>query len=74
MTKSTHNARESAGQELLEMTDLHFKNNPVNFRAIAALLVGGIYYVVLHTQSNGGQFCGLDITSKNAQMESYARN
>jgi len=69
LMKSIHNARESAGQGLLEMTDPHFKNHAVNFRAIAALLVGGIYYIVLHIQSNGGQFCDLDISSENAQKE-----
>ncbi|WP_183557508.1 TetR/AcrR family transcriptional regulator [Mucilaginibacter sp. SP1R1] len=69
LMNSIHNARESAGQGLLELTDLHFKNNTVNFRAIAALLVGGIYYIVLHMQSNAGQFCDLDISSENAQAE-----
>ncbi|WPV01924.1 hypothetical protein SNE26_09075 [Mucilaginibacter sp. cycad4] len=69
LMKSIHNAREAAGQGLLEMTDEHFKNNQVNFRAIAALLVGGIYYIVLHIQSNGGMFCDLDINSEKAQGE-----
>ncbi|WDF81149.1 TetR/AcrR family transcriptional regulator [Mucilaginibacter sp. KACC 22773] len=69
LMKSIHNAREAAGQGLLEMTDEHFKDKRVNFRAIAALLVGGIYYIVLHIQSNGGQFCDLDISSQSAQTE-----
>ena len=69
LMKSIHNAREAAGQGLLEMTEGHFKNNNVNFRAIAALLVGCIYYIVLHMQANGGQFCDLDISTENAQKE-----
>lgn len=42
LMKSIHNARESMGQKLLSLTDLHFKDSNVNFRAIGALIVGGI--------------------------------
>ena len=54
LMKSIHNVRESMGQKMLELTDEHFKNSNVNFRAIGALLVGGIYYTILHTINNGG--------------------
>ncbi|EHQ24755.1 TetR/AcrR family transcriptional regulator [Mucilaginibacter paludis] len=66
---SIHNARESNGQKLLEMTDKDFENTKVNFRAIAALLVGGIYYTILHTRFNGGMFCDIDLMSANGQNE-----
>lgn len=66
---SIHNARESNGQKLLEMTDEHFKNKKVNFRAVSALLVGGIYYTILHTWSNGGTFCDIDVKSSDGQNE-----
>ncbi|NNU34416.1 hypothetical protein HK413_10260 [Mucilaginibacter sp. S1162] len=69
LMKSIHNARESNGQAMLEMTDPHFKDKKVNFRAIAALLVGGIYYTILHTQFNGGMFCDLDISTQEGQNE-----
>lgn len=59
--KSIHNARESMGQKLLETTDVHFKDSKVNFRAIGALIVGGIYYTILHTINNGGAFTDLDV-------------
>jgi hypothetical protein len=49
LMKSIHNARESMGQRFLELTDEHFKKSDVNLRAIGALLVGGIYYTILHT-------------------------
>jgi hypothetical protein len=37
------------GQKFLEMTDAHFNESKVNFRPIAAFLVGKIYYTILHT-------------------------
>jgi DNA-binding transcriptional regulator YbjK len=67
--KKTHNARETTGQRLLELTDLHFKDSNINFRAIGALLVGGIYYTILHTINNGGKFTDLDISSEQGQAE-----
>jgi len=64
MMRSIHNVREDIGQKILQKTDAHFKNSQINFRAVAALLVGGIYYTVLHTKSNGFNFAGLDLKSK----------
>jgi AcrR family transcriptional regulator len=63
LMKSIHNTRESMGQEFLELTDSHFANGNVNFRAIAAILVGGIYYTILHTVYNGGKFAGIDLNT-----------
>ena len=64
LMRSIHNARETMGQQFLELADGHFANGKVNFRAVAALLVGGIYYTILHTIYNGGAFTGLDIKSQ----------
>ena len=69
LMKSIHNARESMGQKLLETTDEHFYGSKVNFRAIGALLVGGIYYTILHTIYNGGKFSDLDVTSNEGQEQ-----
>jgi len=57
------------GQKLLATTDEHFSGTKVNFRAIGALLVGGIYYSVLHTLHNGGTFSDLDLTSNEGQKQ-----
>lgn len=54
-------AREVLGNELFKLTDPHFGGTDVDIRAIQALLIGGIYYLILHTKSNGSTFCGLDI-------------
>ncbi|WP_377161459.1 TetR/AcrR family transcriptional regulator [Mucilaginibacter terrae] len=44
LMRSIHNVRESTGQKFFELIDDSVNPNKVNFRAIAALLVGGIYY------------------------------
>jgi AcrR family transcriptional regulator len=64
LMRSIHNARESMGHKFLELTDEHFGNSNVNFRAVSALLVGGIYYTILHTVYNVGDFSGMDINSE----------
>ncbi len=69
LMRSIHNTRESLGQEFLEMTDSHFADGKVNFRAVAALLVGGIYYTILHTVYNGGTFAGIDLNTQNGKEE-----
>jgi len=63
LMRSIHNARESIGQDFFHRTDQFFQNSPVNFRAISALLVGGIYYIVLHTRKNGYHFADTDLKS-----------
>jgi len=50
LMRSIHRTREATGQKLLELTDQHFAGTGVNFRAVAALLVAGIYYTILHTR------------------------
>jgi hypothetical protein len=69
LMRSIHNARESAGQKVLEKTDEHFSGSSVNLRAITALLIGGIYYTVLHARFNGGVFSDMDISTKEGQDE-----
>jgi hypothetical protein len=67
--RSIHNVRESMGGVLLELADPHFEGGKVNFRAIAALLVGGIYYTILPTVYNGGNFAGIDLLTQDGKDE-----
>lgn len=53
--------REAFGETLFKKAKSIFRNTDVNFRATEALLIGGIYYLVLHARANGSSFCGLDI-------------
>jgi AcrR family transcriptional regulator len=69
LMRSIHNTREMTGQKLLEVTDANFEGTEVNFRAIAALLVGGIYYTILHTRFNGGIFSDINISTEEGRSE-----
>lgn len=55
--------RERAGDEFFKVADGLFDQTNVDLRAIAGLLVGGIYYMVLHAKSNDSLFCGIDVNS-----------
>ncbi|QTE43015.1 MULTISPECIES: TetR/AcrR family transcriptional regulator [Mucilaginibacter] len=63
LMRSIHHARESYGQKFLAMTDTHFQRTSVNIRAVTALLVGGIYYTILHARFNGGMISDIDINT-----------
>jgi AcrR family transcriptional regulator len=69
LMRSIHRTREAMGQRLLAMTDQDFANSDVNFRAIGALLVGGIYYTILHARFNGGIFSDVDISTEEGKEE-----
>jgi AcrR family transcriptional regulator len=69
LIKGIHNIRENIARECLQLSDPYFKGSNVNFRAITALLVGGIYYTILHTRHNGGVFCDIDINSEDGKAE-----
>jgi AcrR family transcriptional regulator len=53
--------RESRGGEFLNVTDELFDGTSIDFRAIASVLVGGIYYITLHCKNNDSTFCGLNL-------------
>ncbi|SDH29599.1 TetR/AcrR family transcriptional regulator [Mucilaginibacter gossypii] len=55
--------REKLGAAYFELTDPFFKKTDVDLRAVAGLLVGGIYYMVLHAKSNDSLFCQIDVNS-----------
>lgn len=51
--------REKFGSEIFAMTDAFFENTSVDIRGICALLLGGIYYQILHSNATGGTFCDI---------------
>jgi AcrR family transcriptional regulator len=67
--RSISDRRESEGAKLLALTDDHFKGSQINVRAIIALLLGGIYYVVLHASSNKSTVAGIDVNSEQDRQE-----
>lgn len=51
--------RERLGSKIFELSDKEYANKDI--RAVSALLVAGIYYMVLHAKSNNTLFCEIDI-------------
>jgi AcrR family transcriptional regulator len=60
LMRSISEDREHEGAKLLALTNAHFKDSGINFKAIIALLLGGIYYVVLHAENNKSTVAGID--------------
>ena len=53
--------RERLGFKVFELADHEFKDSTTDIRAVTALLVAGIYYMVLHAKSTDTLFCDIDI-------------
>lgn len=57
--------QEANGEIILQnITDPYFEEKSEDFRAVAAILVAGLYYINLSSTYNGNIFCGLDIKSE----------
>ncbi|ATP56269.1 hypothetical protein CPT03_07185 [Pedobacter ginsengisoli] len=63
------NGREEHGDRLFELTDPTFEGSDVNFRAVIGLLLGGIYYMVLHAATNKSKVCGIDLNRESDKLE-----
>ncbi|WP_426582639.1 TetR/AcrR family transcriptional regulator [Mucilaginibacter sp. R-33] len=61
LMRSISEAREREGDKLLGLTEPFFRNSGISFKAVIALLLGGIYYIVLHANTNRSKVCGIDI-------------
>lgn len=53
--------RERYGSKIFELTDIELQDKDIDIRAVSALLVAGIYYMVLHAKSTDTTFCEIDI-------------
>lgn len=62
--------RENIGDKLLsEIFDDAFKHTDKNFRAMYAILMGGVYYLTLHSKMQENPFCGIDLDQLSAREE-----
>ena len=64
LLKEISDEREAQADPIIKLTDLHFHGSSINFRAVLALMLGGIYYVVWHANSNKSKICGIDINDE----------
>jgi len=61
--------REEVGSLLLEKAEPLFAGSKKNIKGITAILVSGIYYMILHAKKNESTICGIDVNSKEGQKE-----
>jgi AcrR family transcriptional regulator len=61
LMRATCEAREREGARLLKLADEHFRKSGISLKAVMALLVGGVYYNVLHDSAGLGTMAGMDI-------------
>ncbi|WP_316846936.1 TetR/AcrR family transcriptional regulator [Pedobacter psychrodurus] len=70
MLKELDLKRENIGDQVLrELIDEHFAGKDKNFRAMYALLMGGVYYLTLHAKMQENPFCGIDLQQVSGQEE-----
>jgi len=61
LMRSTCQNREKEGIRLLELADNHFRHSGISLKAVMGLLVGGIYFNVLHDSAGAGTMAGIDL-------------
>ncbi|MEG0916267.1 MAG: TetR/AcrR family transcriptional regulator [Myroides sp.] len=59
--------RELIGEEVFKIVDPQFKDSNIDIRGILAILVAGIYYLVLHGKTNRSLFCGIDLNTADGE-------
>jgi len=56
--------RERIGRLLFKLADHNFEGTDVDLRATVALLIGGIYFLVLHAKKSNSLFCEIDFNAQ----------
>lgn len=64
LLRSVSDRREAEGAKVLALAEPYFRNTGINPKAVTALLVGGIYYMVLHAHANKSTVCGVDVNQE----------
>ncbi len=61
-TRRTAQLRELVNEPLIQLLEYKFKDSGLDINAIAATLIAGIYYLILHRKRS--TFCGVDFNTK----------
>jgi len=69
LLNSISQLREEVGGVLIEQAIPIFNNSKKSLTGVTAIIVSGIYYMVLHAKKNDSTICGVDINSKEGQKE-----
>lgn len=59
--------REALGTALFQITDRDFAGTDINQRAMLAVQIAGIYYLILHAKACGSTFCEIDIKTSEGE-------
>lgn len=59
--KEINDERELLSKDFFALSDKELEGKDIDLRAVSALLVAGIYYLVLHAKSTDSPFCEIDI-------------
>jgi len=66
-TRKTARMREIINEPLIKMLEQRFENSGINIKVIAAILIAGIYYLILHRKRS--TFCFVDYSTKNGKAQ-----
>lgn len=66
-TRKTAKLREIINEPMIKMIENQFENTGLNINVIAALVISGIYYLILHRKRS--TFCSIDFSSKTGKKE-----
>ena len=69
ISRGVADARERIGEQMFDIIDPFFKDSDVNFRAMMAVSVAGIYFLILNAKINGSTFCGIDMNTQKGIMD-----
>ena len=64
LMRASCDARENHGAKLIRLTDAYFRNSGISLKGILAMLVGGVYFSVLHDTMQGGTLAGIDLKNE----------
>jgi hypothetical protein len=65
VTRRTASLREKINEELIRALEQKFNATGVDMSVLAALMISGIYYLILHR--NMSTFCNVDFASKSGR-------
>jgi AcrR family transcriptional regulator len=66
VTRRTAGLRELVNESLIRILENRFKDSDLDMNTIAALMISGIYYLILHKQRS--RFCDVDFSSRTGKL------
>lgn len=69
LLNSISHLREDLGKSLLDKSSPILEGSGKSLKGVTALLVSGIYYLILHAKNNESTICGIDVNSVEGQKE-----